>query len=668
MVTTTTQNPTLDELRWCAERARVPRLRSIRQFAVDELVVPEGQYRGLKLRIHRQPWVGLLLDELASGRWRRSAVLGCVQSGKTLIAFVLLVLYYLFECRESVIVGLPTMDVAADKWRDELLPAIEATRYRDLVPRTGPGSRGGTSNLTAIKFTNGRVLRFMTGAGRDETRSSYTARVVIVTEADKMDTAGEASREADPVSQLEARTFSWDAPQRRCHQECTVSIREGRIWQEHTAGSASRIACPCPHCGGWVTPEREHLVGWQEAEDEMAATAGARFCCPSCGQAITPEERIEMNRRAALVHRGQTIGTDGAVSGPLPRTWTLGFRWNAFNNLFWSPGAIGAREWRAARAENEEEAKKEMLQFWWAQPYQPPELDITPLSFDDLIRRQAPAELRKGFVPSWCEHVTMGVDVGKWTCWWVLIAWAADGRGHLVDYNTFTVPSKDRRVEQAVLDALREFRDEAVLPGWPVIGSDQTRSPDAVWIDARYQGEAVYAFVAESDRRFAPVLGCGTGRHYPKPYRKPKRRSRQVQLIGDHYHVVWLADHDAHVFEIDADHWKTQLHEGLAAPQEAPGAITLYHSTDRNEHTAIAKHFTAEKQVEEFQPGLGTVHRWERVRKKNHWFDCGNYAGVAGHFCGVRVVRPPQPEPEAPPPRRPPLRTPDGRPYLITER
>ena len=82
-----------------------------------------------------------------------------------------------------------------------------------------------------------------------------------------MDTAGEASRETDPVSQLEARTDAYDAFGRPfiC-MECSVSIEEGRIWQEYINGTQSRIACPCPHCGEYVTPEREHLRGWQEAE------------------------------------------------------------------------------------------------------------------------------------------------------------------------------------------------------------------------------------------------------------------------------------------------------------------------------------------------------------------------------------------------------------------
>ena len=31
------------------------------------------------------------------------------------------------------------------------------------------------------------------------------------------------------------------------------------------------LALPCPHCQAWVSPEREHLTGWQGAESQAAA-------------------------------------------------------------------------------------------------------------------------------------------------------------------------------------------------------------------------------------------------------------------------------------------------------------------------------------------------------------------------------------------------------------
>jgi len=284
MVAATIPKPTqtlLQELEWYTRRSYAPRIRGHRDFTESELVIPEGRFRGSKFRRSTQPFAALLLDELDSGRWRRAAVTGCVQAGKSLMAFVTPVIYHLFEHREPVIVAAPTMDICGDKWAKEILPAIQSSRYARYLPRTGPGSQGGFAE--EISFRNGALIKFMSSGGSDAKRSSFTARVLVATEVDKMDTAGAASREADPITQLEARTFSYPEEERRVYLECTVSIPEGRIWQEYQAGSQGRIVCPCPFCGGWVTPEREHLAGWRHLNIRPALGAAVwqvRFGAP----------------------------------------------------------------------------------------------------------------------------------------------------------------------------------------------------------------------------------------------------------------------------------------------------------------------------------------------------------------------------------------------------
>ncbi|MEZ6130521.1 MAG: hypothetical protein R3C59_17685 [Planctomycetaceae bacterium] len=47
-------------------------------------------------------------------------------------------------------------------------------------------------------------MRYMTAGGNDKKRSTYTSRVVAITEVDGMDEAGATSREADKVEQIEA--------------------------------------------------------------------------------------------------------------------------------------------------------------------------------------------------------------------------------------------------------------------------------------------------------------------------------------------------------------------------------------------------------------------------------------------------------------------------------
>ncbi len=94
-ITTATATFENEEFRWHSRQARAPRLRAIRQFAEDELVISEGKYEGRRYRVHRQPTSTLLLDAISDPRFTRFAITGCVQSGKTLTGLVLPVMYHL---------------------------------------------------------------------------------------------------------------------------------------------------------------------------------------------------------------------------------------------------------------------------------------------------------------------------------------------------------------------------------------------------------------------------------------------------------------------------------------------------------------------------------------------------------------------------------------------
>ena len=197
--------PAREELLWFLSQARPHRLRSMRSFAEEEIVIPAGPFAGRRFRCDRQPYTGLWFDEVDSGRWSRHVATGPTQSGKSLSCFVIPILYHLFELGETVICGLPDMDMAGDKWREDLLPAIERSRYRNLLPRSGGGSRGG--RVESLQFNNGATLKFMSGGGGDKSRAGFTARVVVVTETDGMDRPGlhqPGERQDHPVGSTDA--------------------------------------------------------------------------------------------------------------------------------------------------------------------------------------------------------------------------------------------------------------------------------------------------------------------------------------------------------------------------------------------------------------------------------------------------------------------------------
>ena len=631
-------SPTTErELHWFLSRARPARVRTLREFAESEIVIPDGPYEGRRFRCERQPYTRLWFDAVDSGHWNRFVATGPTQSGKTLACFLVPLLYHLFELGETVICGLPDMDMAADKWRENILPVIEKSRYRDLLPAHGGGSRGG--KVEAIQFMNGATLKFMSGGGGDKSRAGFTSRVVVITETDGMDQPGTSSRESDKVTQLEARTRAYGV-RKRIYLECTVSTQAGRTWQEFQNGTTSAIQLPCPECSHWVTPERDHLLGWQTAASQAAAREVGKFHCPDCGTAWSEPQRGVANRQARLIHAGQHTDALGTITGEPRPTETLGFRWSAVNNLFLTAGDIAADEWRASRSASEENAEREMRQFVWSLPVVPSRWEETALQEETITHRLG--TWPQGIIPADATHLTAAIDLGKYLCHWSLVAWRPEARCHVVDYGRIEVASPELGVEKALLIALQEFNDLA-LAGWvhePQLGDRPDRPekrmiPEVIWIDSGYMAEVVYAF-CRSHTGFYPAIGRGVSQQRQQWYNRPTATGSVVRYIGEAYHMNRLRDAAFDLIEVNADHWKTWVHQRLTTPMTEPGAMTLFQA-DPHSHLSLAKHLTAERQTSEFVTGKGIVTKWERIRRNNHWFDAVYNTCAAGHFVGVRL-------------------------------
>jgi hypothetical protein len=164
-----------------------------------------------------------------------------------------------------------------------------------------------------------------------------------------------------------------------------------------------------------------------------------------------------------------------------------------------------------------------------------------------------------------------------------------------------------------------------------------------VWIDAGYMAPVVYAFCREVGGRYLPSVGRGAAQQRAQWYNRPTQTGSIVKYIGEGFHLNELKAEGLVLAEVDADHWKTWVHERLKTPVASPGALLLCRGTPQ-EHLSLAKHLTAERKVEEFIAGKGLLVRWERMQKNNHWFDALYNACAAGHWVGVRLIAPPKPK------------------------
>jgi len=170
--------------------------------------------------------------------------------------------------------------------------------------------------------------------------------------------------------------------------------------------------------------------------------------------------------------------------------------------------------------------------------------------------------------------------------------------------------------------------------------------PDVVFIDAGYMTEVVYAFCREVGDRYRPAVGRGADQQSRQWQGRVSQTGSVVKHVGEGFSGFWLPVQQLHLLEVDADHWKTWVHQRLSTPLGSPGAMTLFQALPQD-HLSLAKHLTAETKVEEFVQGKGMVVRWERLRRQNHWFDALYNACCAGHGVGVRLVE--EVKPAAPP-------------------
>ncbi len=700
--------------RECFSLALPPELRTITEFACEDIVCPPGGPAGGEdFTIERQPFAGLLFAAIESGEYVRFAVTGPLQSGKTFL-FVIVALYYLFEVGEDIVYGIPIMDMARDKWDRDFLPVILASKWADQLPTTGPGSEGG--KFEKIIFKNGKSLKFMSAKGGDAKRSGYTARVLIMTEVDKYDEAAEASRESDPVTQMIGRLEAHEMLDTLVFMECSTTIATGKIWKEFTNGTKSRIETPCPHCGNHVCMERENLKGWQQATNEIDARLMAYLECPKCQERWSEDDRKLANSQAVLVHRGQTVEPEtGLITGESPMTYTLGFRWNTTNNLMKDAADLGYKEWKARNDPDEENSEKTLLQYTWAKPWNG-ESNATGIKPEIICERLS-------YVPQWelpedTEVLVVQIDMHfKWHYYTIMASgrnpnplWkegakSASGKPipkflpphySVIDYGLFINPDRARLGPEGSMAAGLELLIEELESRDYVMTDGRIVNLDLGLIDGGFHQDIALAFVT-SDVGGIWRLVKGEGRKDLRGstrYAAPKEPTREI-YPGDHWYdkvqpaCIASSGRPWRMIFSDTNYWMHQVHGGLMSlpftefdPKTAtgvrrPGSIAIWgddpevhlRMVDSGVHrSAYATQLCGWIWAETKSKKAGQQVGWNKEYEQDHWLDTTYGCRVADsivrkyarRFRPKIVMKKPKPT-EA-------FTGLDGQPYLISNR
>jgi hypothetical protein len=270
-------------------------------------------------------------------------------------------------------------------------------------------------------------------------------------------------------------------------------------------------------------------------------------------------------------------------------------------------------------------------------------------------------------IPSWCEIITTFIDIQDEVLFHATLACGTDYTGVITDYGTFpdfaghryftkaqteswaqlsrqyfaAHPSEQQMAQQQgrrlkapfeskihfALEQLaeqllaRKFRRDdgtEMLTSRLGIDANWGKTTDLVKRFCRYSG----------DRRLTPMHGRFVGAT-TKPFDEWQRR--EGWLFEDQIHtgvekVSWVIPAATtgirHVL-VDTNHYKTFLHNRLAAPLGTPGSIVLFQAEPKD-HEMFSQHLGGSERPEPVTAKGRTVDEWSELpsRYDNDWLDC----------------------------------------------
>ena len=279
--------------------------------------------------------------------------------------------------------------------------------------------------------------------------------------------------------------------------------------------------------------------------------------------------------------------------------------------------------------------------------------DDSLLSVDEICAKINGLARRR--VPLKCDRLTMFVDIQKALLFYVVIAWAEDFTGAVIDYGSW--PDQHRHeysladanpsiqtlfpkagFEGALYAALSALADECLGREWEREDGAVLKIERAL-VDANWgqSTDVVYQFCRQSSH--AGVILPSHGR-YVGASSKPMTEYRKQQ--GDRLGFNWMIPNVAgkrairHVI-YDTNYWKSFIHARLAVPVGDKGSLTLYGRIP-GAHQLFAEHLTAEYRVKTQGRGR-TVDEWKLKPQShdNHFLDCVAGCAVCGSMLGASL-------------------------------
>lgn len=266
--------------------------------------------------------------------------------------------------------------------------------------------------------------------------------------------------------------------------------------------------------------------------------------------------------------------------------------------------------------------------------------DLVASRLSGLARRQLPASTIA---------LTAAIDLGKYRCHWIVIAWWTGGGGCVVDYGVAEVTGTDKALnneasEPMIYKALLNWRDELLNKHY-IDATGTNRRIDFCLVDSGTFTQAAYEFCRQSRGIFHPSKGIN-------PY-YPRKKSTDTCLASANLHAQKFTSEDIWLYELDTNHWKQWVHERfLTATMDENnmlrrGSLSLFELDGYEKHGSYAQHIAAEELLTEFKEGKGVKTYWNVKNENNHWFDATYMAAASSEVCGIKLIGGPEVSVEA---------------------
>ncbi len=522
---------------------------------------------------------------------------------------------------------------------------------------------------TRIDLRDCRI--YVAWSGSTTTLADLAARLLHANEIDKWDQS--ASDEGDSLKLFLERAK--DIPNRKVICESTPSIKgRSRVERGLLASTNCRYWVPCPHCQGYQVLRLDQIK-WDHLDngksDPALAAKTARYECAHCGQVIRDEHRTKMMRRgvwapegcgvdsakaaAAVEHWSGARGGDGAclmkggwgkadwITGqPLRDGTEAGYQLSSLYALTLSWGDI-AKEF--VDSKGNPRTLQNFFNSWLGETW---EIIRQQQTWEQLGQRLA-AGYPIGRVPAEAVFCTVGVDKQVDHYVYVCTAWGQEQRGYVIDYGT--APG---------LDAVWEA---AIGRVFPYVDHGELR-PVLALIDSGYDPEEIYRFCLERRVPGLLMLPCKGGLQGDAAYEL--RQPGKGALAKDP------------ILHVNDAYYQPILQRAFNAlrPGDA-GSISV--PADSASDEDLLTQFLNEAPVSRIDARKQDQLQWQRVHEHipNDFRDGLKYSAAAADLYVRRQWGRVQPratmaaiaaKQARQQPQRSTFTTPDGRPFLVTER